>query len=232
MQEQVDGVTVAVMRPVDPSELAELMARVPKEWQPVLQESAGWKTAHWNDGGGLEVTQAKPIHETKSRPCKAACVLGVGAAVQNQLRQLYAGRSFDCEGQAATARDIGTLRQCICDVASVACEVTAKSKKTMHEVTFTDLEAPLARVADIFSDYPKEVYDVKNCGYECWMLAPDTKRTVRANRVAARRAIQNSPSTSKRTEQKSANDLTRDDVLNRRVPMTLPVTMYRTEECQ
>ncbi|EZG43054.1 hypothetical protein GNI_191390 [Gregarina niphandrodes] len=347
MQEQVDGVTVAVMRPVDPSELAELMARVPKEWQPVLQESAGWKTAHWNDGGGLEVTPAKPTRETKSRLCKTACVLGVGAAVgffanyllrsggsaqpwvakedfempntyakltnnqgaiifeaggpvpeapcgsgtlhcdsgcsnaggggwpisfgspwpvsfnlawnithqltpkkcqvlchtpqetqnslhsrllarfpvqaagtpmssQNQLRQLYAGRSFNCKGWSASARDIGTLRQCICDVASVTCEVTAKSKKAMHEVTFTDLEAPLARVANIFSDYPKEVYDVKNCGYECWSLAPDTKRTVRANRVAeaARRATQNSnsPSTSKHTKQQSAKDLTRDDV--------------------
>ncbi|EZG43138.1 putative transmembrane protein [Gregarina niphandrodes] len=82
--DEVDDVTVSVMRPIDPSELAELLARVPKNWMPVLQRSvewktAGWKTAGWADGGDLETGRVR--RKTKQRLYKTGCVLGVGAAV-------------------------------------------------------------------------------------------------------------------------------------------------------
>ncbi|EZG43973.1 putative transmembrane protein [Gregarina niphandrodes] len=84
--DEVDDVAVAVARPIDPSELAELLARVPKDWMPVLQRSVEWKTADWNtagwgDGGDLETPQARARRKTKQRLYKTGCVLGVGAAV-------------------------------------------------------------------------------------------------------------------------------------------------------
>ncbi|EZG43970.1 hypothetical protein GNI_155070 [Gregarina niphandrodes] len=82
-QEEVNDVTVSVTRPIDPSELAELLARVPKDWMPVLQRSAGWttaewRTAGWTNGGDLEAAQARAERKTMRRWCMA---VGAGATV-------------------------------------------------------------------------------------------------------------------------------------------------------
>ncbi|EZG43969.1 putative transmembrane protein [Gregarina niphandrodes] len=86
MQEEMDDVTVAVARPIDPSEMAELSARVPKDWMPVLERSAGgktaeWTTAGWTGGGNLEAAQARAERKTKRRWCLAMGAAGVGATV-------------------------------------------------------------------------------------------------------------------------------------------------------
>ncbi|EZG43971.1 hypothetical protein GNI_155080 [Gregarina niphandrodes] len=78
MQDEVKDVTVDVARPIDPSELAELLARVPKDWMPVLQRSAGWTTAGWTNDGDLEAAQARAERKTKRRWCMA---VGAGATV-------------------------------------------------------------------------------------------------------------------------------------------------------
>ncbi|EZG43988.1 hypothetical protein GNI_154690, partial [Gregarina niphandrodes] len=81
-----DDLTVAMTRPIDPSELTEVLTRVPRDWMTVLEKSAGWKTADWktegwNDGGDMEGAPAKPRRETKRRLYTTAGVLGLGAVV-------------------------------------------------------------------------------------------------------------------------------------------------------
>ncbi|EZG43981.1 hypothetical protein GNI_154800 [Gregarina niphandrodes] len=327
MQEQVDGVTVAVMRPVDPSELAELLARVPKEWMPVLQESAGWKTAHWNDGGDVEAAQAKPRREGRRSLYKAAGLLGLGTATgflanylwrslgssqrgaavgdfvlpgtiaklsaevpggrtwtyvwsvgdpkppapcgsgalccdqvctnfgspwavtyplawnmtswvaadtcrtlcnspqdtenlrderllthfpltrtpttmshEEQVQQFSAALTRVCSGRSGPLRNVGTILPCDCDVADVTCDVLTKSTQEIQKVTLTDLETSVVRVANSFADYPKDVYDVTNCNFECWNLTEKAKQTAIANR-AAEAARRNSLKPTKKTHQ-------------------------------
>ncbi|EZG43982.1 hypothetical protein GNI_154810 [Gregarina niphandrodes] len=318
MQEEGDGVTVTVTRPIDPSELAELLARVPKDWMPVLQRSTGWKTAELTDGGDVEAAQARPIPERRRCLYKAAGLLGLGTAAglfanylwrslgssqrgaaigdfvlpgtvaklsaevpqsrtyvwsagdpkppapcgsgalccdqvctnfgspwavtyslawnmtswvaadtcrtlcnspqdtknllserllthfflaeppstmsheeQVQLVQLWsAALTRVCSGAGSPLRNVGTILPCDCDVADVTCDVTTKSTKKLHKVTLTDLETSLARVANSFADYPKDVYDVTNCNFGCWNLTQKAKQISLALKAAAAEAAQ------------------------------------------
>ncbi|EZG43993.1 putative transmembrane protein [Gregarina niphandrodes] len=325
MQEQEDGVTVAVTRPVDPSELAELLARVPKGWMPVLQRSAEWKTADWIDGGDVEATQRKPRREmqrclyttagvltagltvglfanlllpsfergptgtageevmlpetfaklsddrtgfvwargdypvpvaqcgsgtllcgnecnqTGSRPwsisfgypwplsfplawniahefahgkCEINCrtpaeiiastntrllthfplqnPLNTTMSSEDQVEEIFGAlRTRYCAVPNTSWQIVGSRSNCVCDAAVAGCRVVKQgveevlnNDREYREVVFADFEAPLARVANSFADYPDDVYDVTNCGYTCWNLTPEARETVRANKAA------------------------------------------------
>ncbi|EZG43994.1 hypothetical protein GNI_154570 [Gregarina niphandrodes] len=349
MQDDHD-LTVDVTRPIDPSELAELLARVPKDWMPVLQRSVEWNTAHWktqgwNDGGNME-TLAKPGCETKRCLYTTAGVLGFGAAVgflasllrpvespqrqvtgeqsgtyeqlsdaraavvwmlgdpvpvapcgsgillcnagcknsgngpwpisfgspwpasfplvwntahelaptkcqvlchtpeetrtsfdarllnnfplqppfndtamsrEEVLEQILAARTLRRTGWGAAWQTVGMLSDYNCDLANVTCEVMTKSDQAKSNVTLTDLEAPLARVAGSFADYPEDIYDVSNCAYDCWQLTPEAKRIIDANKIAGatRQTTSTTPSmrtTSSKRARPTSKKLTRKDV--------------------
>ncbi|EZG43968.1 hypothetical protein GNI_155050 [Gregarina niphandrodes] len=322
-QDEIDDVTVDVARPIDPSELTELLARVPKDWMPVLQRSAEWKTVDWKTEGctDIEAAEAKRSREMKSCRYKTAGILGLGAAAlivgscllrfsgsaqrptaeqglavpgtyaqfsdnrgaaawamgpgmpapvatcgsgilrcdtgckkkapwpvafgspwpltfplawdiahrtlqvrmptcrvrcnteeesaialearllsqfplqtpfnttmskADEVRQIVTSLSTaqqTCKGLDSWEA-ISRLTHCACDLAAVGCEVMTKGNQKTHDVVLSDLEAPLARVAASFADYPSDVYEVKKCAYDCWELTPEVKQTAIANRAA------------------------------------------------
>ncbi|EZG44030.1 hypothetical protein GNI_153530 [Gregarina niphandrodes] len=100
--DEADEVSVTVTRPIDPSELEELLAQVPENWMPVLQRSAEWKTANWNDTEDrMDAAPAEPSCVTKRCLYTTAGVLGLGSVVGVIARSIWPGSTALSQGGAA-----------------------------------------------------------------------------------------------------------------------------------
>ncbi|EZG43967.1 hypothetical protein GNI_155040 [Gregarina niphandrodes] len=103
---------------------------------------------------------------------------------ENEVEKIRSALSTrSCTGSGSWEA-VSRLTHCVCDLAAVGCEVMTKSDQKTHDVALSDLEASMARLAASFADYSGDVYEVKNCTYDCWNLSPEARQTVMANKDA------------------------------------------------
>ncbi|EZG43999.1 hypothetical protein GNI_154410 [Gregarina niphandrodes] len=87
---------------------------------------------------------------------------------EDQVPQVLLTLDPKCSGSGGSRQELSNLHDCHCHLAHVTCGLMVKRDNTSHDVTFTDLDAPLTRVLDSFADYPEEEYDVNNCTHGCY----------------------------------------------------------------